>query len=434
MKYFGTDGIRGKAYEFITHKMAYSIGRSLGLLEKKMVVVARDTRESGLMIVEALKNGIIDAGLEVLDINILATPILAFMTIQNDCFGVMITASHNPYIDNGLKIFNRGLKTLPKEEKIVEDVIDGIIKLENVLGGEELAYYNPLDSYSSLFKDFHFKSKKNIVLDLANGATIKSAKFIFNQYCDNLDYIGDTPDGYNINKDVGSTHLDNLVNYVLNNKLDLGISFDGDGDRVLVVSKTGKIIDGDLLIYIFACYLKEIGKLSNNLVVLTKMSNLGIISALKEKGIETIQTDIGDKYVIRAMEEKDAILGGENSGHIINKYLFISGDGVLNAAFLLKILEEKNISIDELIKDVTFYPDRLYNIRDIDKSLVKDKRIIDLVNDISTRLGENGKVLVRASGTEPLIRISASAKTQEEVDRIIKTIEDKLNQIIHKKE
>ncbi|MCK5731604.1 MAG: phosphoglucosamine mutase, partial [Tenericutes bacterium] len=217
MKYFGTDGIRGKAYDFITHEMAYSIGRSLGLLETKMVVVARDTRESGIMIVKALKKGIIDAGLEVLDINILATPILAFMTIQNDCFGVMITASHNPYTDNGIKIFNRGMKTLPEEEKIVEDVIDGIIKLENISGGKELLYYNPLYSYSYLYKDFHFQSKKRIVLDLANGATIKSAKFIFNQYCHKLDYIGDSPDGVNINEGVGSTHLDNLICYVLNN-------------------------------------------------------------------------------------------------------------------------------------------------------------------------------------------------------------------------
>ena len=434
MKYFGTDGIRGKAFDFITVEMAYSVGRSLGLLEKKKVIVCRDTRASGLNIVKAIKRGVIDSGLEVLDIDILATPILAYMSLIHECYGVMVTASHNPYTDNGIKIFNKGYKTTPEEEQIIEDVIDGVTELKKANRGIELAYFNPLYTYGALYKNIQFKCKKKIVLDLANGATIKSAKFILNQTCSNLEYIGDEPNGYNINDNVGSTHIDKLRNYVLNNGFDIGISFDGDGDRVLVVDGEGTIIDGDLLIYIFATYLKEIGKLNNNLVVLTKMSNIGIIKALKEKGIETVQTDIGDKYVIKAMNELDATIGGENSGHIINKYLFISGDGVLNAAFLLMILVEKNTTIKELIKDVSFYPDRLHNIKNIDKSLVNDKRIIKLVDKIREDLGEEGKVLVRPSGTEPMIRISASAKTKEQVDNIIKIIEDKFKEIIKEKE
>jgi phosphoglucosamine mutase len=433
MKYFGTDGIRGKAYDFITKDMAYAVGRSLGLFESKKVIVARDTRESGHMIVKALKQGIIDAGLEVLDIDILATPILAYMTIKEDCHGVMITASHNPYQDNGLKVFNRGVKTAKEVEEKIEEVIDGVLKLDDVPKGKELEYFNPLYSYSALFKDFHCISDRRVVLDLANGATIKSAKFIFNQYCHNIEFIGDKPNGININDGVGSTHIDNISKFVIDNKYDLGISFDGDGDRLLVVDEEGRIIDGDLLIYIFACYLKEQGLLNNDLVVLTKMSNLGIVDALKNKGIKTIQTDVGDKYVLEAMSKYDATIGGENSGHVINRFLFASGDGVLNGAFLLKILEEKQTTISELIKDVTFYPDKLVNLRNYDKTICKDERLITLVDSIKAKLNDEGKVLVRPSGTEPLIRVSASAKTNELVNEIIDQIVNKIDEISKEK-
>ncbi len=429
MKYFGTDGIRGSAYDYITYEMAYAVGRSLGLLENKKVMIARDTRESGNMISRALKSGIIDAGLEVMDFGIIATPILAHMSIKEKCAGVMITASHNPYYDNGIKVFYKGKKTTEEQEIIIEAVIDGAIPLSVIAGGKELDFVDPLPLYNKLFKNIKVISQRKIILDLANGATISSAKYVFDKICKNVDYIGDKPDGLNINKGVGSTHIDSLASYVVELGYDLGFSFDGDGDRVLAVDHTGRIIDGDLLIYIIACYLKEKRLLNNNLVVLTKMSNLGIISALKAKGIETIQTDIGDKYVLEALSQKKATIGGENSGHIINRYLLDTGDGVLNAAFILKILEEKGVTIEQLIKDVTFYPDRLFNLRGIDRNLVNDPRIIELVETIQYHLGSEGKVLVRPSGTEPLVRISASAKTQEEVDAIIKEISEKFQEI-----
>ncbi len=429
MKYFGTDGIRGLAYDFITQEMAYSVGRSLGLIEKNKVIIARDTRESGLMISNAIKAGIIDAGLEVMDLDIIATPILAFVSIKEKCTAVMITASHNPYMDNGIKVFSKGKKTTEEQEIIIEAVIDGTIKLSNITGGKELEYVDPLPAYSKLFKPFKCVSGKRIVLDLANGAAIKSAKYIFNPICSDIDFIGDEPNGYNINEGVGSTHINELSTYVVQHKFDLGFSFDGDGDRVLAVDKNGDVIDGDLLIYIIACYLKEKHLLNNSLVVLTKMSNLGIISALKEKGIKTIQTDVGDKHVLQALAEKNATIGGENSGHIINRYLLDTGDGVLNAAFILKILEEKNVDISELIKDVTFYPDRLYNLRGFNRALAYDPRIIELVNTIQKELGTEGKVLVRPSGTEPFIRISASAKTIREVNGIIERISEKFKEI-----
>lgn len=434
MKYFGTDGIRGVAYEYITHDMAYAVGRSLGLLEQKKVVVSRDTRESGHMIVKAIKEGIIDAGLEVLDLDIQSTPVLAFMSIREQCFGVMITASHNPYHDNGIKVFNKGIKTLPVEEQVIEDVIDQKVMLDRIPGGKELPYVDPLPLYYSLYQDFITPLPIKIALDLANGASIKAAKFIFHHVSEELEFIGDNPDGYNINKDVGSTHLNFIQNFIRQEKFDIGFAFDGDGDRVLTVDRDGSIIDGDLMIYIFACYLQEKGLLKNNTVVLTKMSNMGIVEALEKRGIEVIQTDIGDKYVVQAMKDNDLILGGENSGHVINHHLFISGDGVLNAAFLIKILADTNKTLQELVADVSFYPDRLYNLRNTDKSIAKDQRIIDLVETIQSELKGKGKVLVRPSGTEPIVRISASARTIEQVDSIIQRIVDKFTEISKEKE
>ncbi|HOO44217.1 MAG TPA: phosphoglucosamine mutase, partial [Bacillota bacterium] len=303
-------------------------------------------------------------------------------SIIHDCYGIMVTASHNPYHDNGIKIFNRGKKTIEQEEQVIEDVIDRLVTLDEIPGGSEVEFFNPLTSYMSLYENVITRFNGEIVLDLANGATIKSAKHVFNKISSDVDFIGDNPNGKNINEGVGSTHLDNLVEYVVNNKKDIGFAFDGDGDRVLTVTSTGKVVDGDLMIYIFARYLKEKNLLDNDLVVLTKMSNLGIIEALESHGIRAILTDIGDKYVIKAMEEYGAILGGENSGHVINKHLFISGDGVLNASFMIKVINEMGLSLDQFVEEVTFYPDRLLNLRGVDKSLVKHHEIIALVNDI----------------------------------------------------
>jgi len=429
MKYFGTDGIRGIAFEFISLDLAYSVGRSMGILEKKKIIIARDTRESGKKIVEAIKSGIVDSGLEVLDIDILATPILALMTIKESCYGIMVTASHNPYQDNGIKIFNKGKKSIPQEEAIIEQVIDGKIVLKTLPGGKILPYINPIFDYSSLFKDIIVKSNLKITLDFSNGAAIKSGKYIFNMISDNLVFIGDEPNGKNINENVGSTHIEKLSEIVKSNKGDIGFAFDGDGDRVLTVDKNGKVIDGDLMIYIFASYLKKKNQLDNDTVILTKMSNLGIIDALEKQGIKVIQTDIGDKYVFRALDEYGSVLGGENSGHVINKNLFISGDGILNAAYLIKILHDCNCEIDSFINDVIIYPDRLFNLRDIDKSLVNDQRIISLVEKIKSELNGKGKVLVRASGTEPLVRISASAISINVVDEIIERIANKFKEI-----
>jgi phosphoglucosamine mutase len=426
MKYFGTDGIRGKAHDFITRDLSYKVGRSMELLENDLIVIGRDTRESGNMIVENLKRGIFDAGLRVLDLGIVATPILAYYSILKDCHGIMVTASHNPYQDNGIKIFSKGRKTNSEEEKKIENVINSKIVLDNKLHGEELYYENPLSEYFNLYEKFITTSKKKVILDLANGATVKSAKYIFDKITNHVEYIGDKPDGLNINENVGSTHIDNLVEAVVKRKFDVGFSFDGDGDRVLAVDKTGAIIDGDLMIYIIASYLHESNSLKNNTVVLTKMSNLGIIKALEKKGITVVQTKVGDKYVVDALHKLDAIVGGENSGHIINRNLFISGDGVLNAAYMIKIMEDKKSTLGELVGDLEMYPDSLVNLRNIDKSIIKDKELTTLVKTLKTELGHNGKILVRASGTEPLIRISVSAKTEDRMNEVSNIIIEKI--------
>lgn len=293
--------------------------------------------------------------------------------------------------------------------------------------GKEILNYNPLFSYFSLYESFITPTSLKIVFDLANGASIKPAKHVLLHVSNDIEFIGDEPNGFNINQNVGSTHMEHVVNYVKENKFDIGFAFDGDGDRVLTCDSSGNIIDGDLMIYIFAIYLKENNLLKNNTVVLSKMSNLGIIEALNSKDIKVVLSDVGDKYVLQEMEKHGSILGGENSGHVINKNLFISGDGLLNAVYLIKILTEKNTTLSELIKDVVFYPDRLYNLRNVDKTLVHHPKVISLINEITKELDGKGKVLVRASGTEPLIRISASARKMELVndiiDRIVKTLE-----------
>ncbi|MBI9008652.1 MAG: phosphoglucosamine mutase [Tenericutes bacterium] len=422
MKYFGTDGIRGKAYTDITRELSYRVGRSMELLERKLVIIGRDTRESGNMIVEELKKGILDAGLTVLDLEIVPTPLLAYYSILKNCHGIMVTASHNPYEDNGIKIFNKGRKTTIYEETEIEAVIDALTDLPKKALGEVAYYENPLKEYFALYSSFITKSKYKVALDLANGATVKSAKYIFNQITNHIKYIGDAPDGLNINLGVGSTHLEKLTELVKKEKFDVGFAFDGDGDRVLAIDKTGRVIDGDLMIYIIAVYLFEQNLLKNNTVVLTKMSNIGIIQALEEKGIKVVQTDVGDKYVVEALHNLDGVIGGENSGHIINRNLFISGDGVLNAAYLLKIMKEKSSTLGKLVQDVTLYPDSLVNLKNIDKTIINDKRIINLVNKYKKELGNKGKILVRASGTEALIRISVSAQTEEIMNHISNAI------------
>ncbi|MDA3931653.1 MAG: hypothetical protein PF513_02840 [Tenericutes bacterium] len=437
MKYFGTDGIRDKAEVILDKKVGYFIGKGIKLIKKnqKPVFIARDTRVSGESIVNDIKKGLIESGFDVYDLGMFSTPVLAFFSFKKKTHGIMVTASHNPYYDNGIKIFENGKKINLENEQILENVIEKNTKVDKAeKPGTEIEFKNPLDKYLKSYSGLLKKTNLKICLDLANGAAVKTAETVFSKITNDLFIIGNNPNGTNINEECGSTDLRNLQKKVIDEECDLGIAFDGDADRLLVVDNQGEAIDGDFVIYLFASYLKAHRKLKNKFVVLSKMCNIGIVQGLTEKSIDVIQTDVGDKYISKAIDENDGVLGGEGSGHIINKRLAATGDGVLNAAFLIKVLHYYKLPISNLKQQISYYPGKLVNLRDIDKNLVNNIKVKDIVNKHTRRLGDDGKVLVRPSGTEPLIRISVSARTEKQVDKIIKDIKETIEAVAKEEE
>ncbi|MCF7923548.1 MAG: hypothetical protein K9L64_00395 [Candidatus Izimaplasma sp.] len=429
MKYFGTDGIRDKAKVILNKKIGYFVGLSFSRFknDQKTIFIAMDTRESGDKIAGQIIKGLTYVGFDVYNIGVYPTPVLAYLSQLKNTYGIMITASHNPYFDNGIKIFDSGKKISEETEMLIEEVIDQKYKPKKANENGQVKKYNSvMKNYLNLYDGLLEKTDLNICLDLANGAAVSTVKDIFPQIADNLNIMSDNPTGKNINKNCGSTDLAQLREFVQVHNCDLGIAFDGDADRLMVLDNQGEVCDGDFLVYLFASYYKAHKLLKNDFVALSKMCNIGVINALKEKYIDVIQTKVGDKYISKALEENDGILGGENSGHIINKRLFSTGDGVLNAAFLIKVLNYYKIPLSNLKKQVVYYPDKLVNLKDIDKSLVDHPLIVDLVDQYRLELGNEGKVLVRASGTESLIRISVSAPTISRINRIIKDIKRNL--------
>jgi len=428
MKYFGTDGIRGKVLEFLTEELAYRVGRALSELPNLKMVIGRDTRESGSCLANSISCGAKSVGIDVCDIGIVSTPMLSFISAQLNAIGVMITASHNPYTDNGIKVFHRGMKLFAGEEQALEDVLSGVKEPAEIpVKGTDLPVVDALRMYEHLFDAILTPTNHRICFDTANGGTYAIAPLIFKNIVRNPVFTGNLPDGKNINESVGSTHLEHLIGVVRDFGLEYGFAFDGDGDRLLVVDGSGKIYDGDQLIYVIGTYLKSKGMLNDHTVVLTKMSNLGIIKAFERQHIEVILTDVGDKYVLETLETKNLSLGGESSGHIINRHLLNTGDGVLNSAYLIKIIEESKKSLAELTKDIVLFPEKMVNLKDVDKTLVNHPEVLSVIQIWKQKLGENGKIIVRASGTEPLIRVSVSASTLEIVEQcqkeIVNTIE-----------
>ncbi len=427
MKYFGTDGIRGVAYDFLTDSLAYKVGTSLVQLDNPCVMVGRDTRESGTMLANAIIAGAQSVGLNTLDIGVVSTPMLSYLCGKLGYIGIMITASHNPYQDNGIKVFMNGKKLFLSEEGALEAVLNDEIKIDPTLNlGRPLSMIDAFQLYEKLYQPLYVPTSLKIGLDLANGATYAVGKRIFQKVTSSLSIIADQPDGKNINLGVGSTHLEAILSLVKEHRLDVGFAFDGDGDRLMAVDALGHVFDGDMLIYVIGKYLKSKNLLNENTVVLSKMCNLGIIKAFERAEISVLQTDVGDKYVLEALETKNLTLGGENSGHVINRYLLNTGDGVLNACMLVKIMTEQHASLSELTEDIQMYPDRLVNLKNIDKALVNEPTVIATVERVKNRFGRDGKVLVRASGTEPLIRVSVQAPTEtqmnEAIDEIISSI------------
>ena len=410
-KYFGTDGIRGVAFEKLNSELAFRVGQAISnVLKSSTVVIGMDTRESSPMLAYSIANGVLSSGYDVLFAGVVSTPMIAHYSKKNGLVGVMITASHNPFMDNGIKVFNKGFKMLDEDELMIEDFIDhgkplihpfGKITLSNDIKEEYLKIYNQFDLKPTSLK---------IGFDSANGATYQISREVIDKLNPSSIQINYQPDGRNVNVDSGSTHPEAIINLVKSKKLDIGFSFDGDGDRILVVDSQGTPYDGDMLIYIIGTYLKKINKLNHDTVVLTKMSNPGILKALSDQKIKYSLTDVGDKYVADEMLTKGYTIGGESSGHIILSHLLHSGDGLLVAIYLLHILSELNKTLPELIKSVVLYPIKTINIKNINKAVLKKDSVISKVTETKEKLGQNSLLLVRASGTEPLVRVTISSK------------------------
>lgn len=415
MKYFGTDGIRGIPNEKLTVDLVTKLGMALTALNNKNVVLATDTRLSKDMLAQAISAGALSKGLNVEFLGVIPTPALIYYSYVHKATGIMITASHNPYTDNGIKVLKNGIKLSEDDELKIESLIDNP-KEDKTEIGKYIINDNAKEEYVDFIKKNIIKTNLKIVLDTANGATYKTAEMIFRDITSNLTIIANNPDGYNINNGCGSTHLELLKKKVLETKADIGFAFDGDGDRVLAVDRNGNTIDGDMLIYILARYLKQNNKLNNNSIALSMMSNLGLIKSLNKYGINVIETNVGDKYIVKSLFENHLSVGGENSGHIILPDLFHTGDGVFVASQIIKILEETNTSINDWLKDVKMYADKMVNIKVNDKKAVlNNQKLFDTVDEIKKELKYDCKIIIRASGTEDLIRVSVMAQNEADV-------------------
>ena len=425
-KYFGTDGIRGIAGESLTADLSFKVGKALGrlLTEKKehpKVIIGRDTRISCDMIEQALTAGLTSTGVNVMTVGTIPTPAIAYLTktIETDS-GIMISASHNPYQDNGIKIFGPdGFKLTDDQELEIEHLIDNTDEIKNasfekigkLYSGNELTQKYIQHIKQSISGDL---SRIKIALDCANGATTGVAPFIFGDLEADIETIGCKPNGININDNVGSTKIDTIANFVKENNVDVGFAFDGDGDRVLAVDSKGNIVDGDKIMFILAKHLKEQGELKDNMVVSTVMSNIGFYKAIEENGLQSVKTAVGDRYVVEEMRNNDYSLGGEQSGHIILMNYATTGDGILTAVKLANIIKTSGKSLEELAGEVSIYPQKLVNIKVIDKkSAMEDVEILAECEKVEEELEGNGRILLRASGTENLIRVMVEASSDE---------------------
>jgi phosphoglucosamine mutase len=439
-KYFGTDGIRGRANESLTVQTAFAVGSYLGYLFSKQskgrILIGRDTRISSTMFEAAITAGATAAGCDVYTLKVAPTPAIAFLVKSEgfDC-GVMISASHNPYYDNGIKVFDKnGSKLSASIENEIERYIDGEMSIDFVHDGkigQSFDYTKGLDSYlnwmASLF-DFECQ-KKRIVIDCANGSAVATAeRMLIRLNCDVI-ALHNVPDGININTECGSTHPAHLQKTVVELGADVGFAFDGDADRLIAVDEFGNLIDGDKILYACGLHLKKYHGLNKNSIVTTVMSNLGLYKALEREDINFIQTQVGDKYVYEQMLLQDVKLGGEQSGHIIFKDHATTGDGLLTACKLLEVMADTGQSLASLTEPVAVFPQLLKNVRVNDKQAVmEDANLKEKIRELEEELHGNGRILVRPSGTEPLVRVMVEAQSEElcvqlvgEVVELIKT-------------
>lgn len=437
-KYFGTDGVRGEANVELTPELAFKLGRFGGYVlsqhatEAPKVFVGRDTRISGAMLEAALIAGLLSVGIHVYKLGVLATPAVAYLVkTEGASAGVMISASHNPALDNGIKFFGGdGFKLDDDKEAEIEALLDAsedTLPRPSAEGlGTVVDYPEGLRKYEAyLVSTGTAIEGMKVALDTANGAASTSARQIFADLGAQITVIGETPDGLNINLNVGSTHPEALQELVKESQSAIGLAFDGDSDRLIAVDENGEIVDGDKIMYIIGKYLSEKGQLAQNTIVTTVMSNLGFHKALDREGINKAVTAVGDRYVVEEMRKSGYNLGGEQSGHVILMDYNTTGDGQLSAVQLTKIMQETGKSLSQLASEVTIYPQKLVNIRV--ENTMKDKAmevpaIKAIIDKMEEEMAGNGRILVRPSGTEPLLRVMAEAPTTEEVDYYVDTI------------
>ncbi|WP_096225942.1 phosphoglucosamine mutase [Geobacillus sp. FJAT-46040] len=438
-KYFGTDGVRGVANRELTPELAFQIGRCGGYVltksaERPKVLIGRDTRISGHMLEGALVAGLLSIGVEVMRLGVISTPGVAYLTKALGAqAGIMISASHNPVQDNGIKFFGPdGFKLSDEQEAEIEALIDSAEDmLPRPIGaglGQVNDYFEGGQKYLQYLKqtiDEEDFSGMKIALDCAHGATSSLATYLFADLDADVVTMGASPNGLNINEGVGSTHPEALAAFVKEKGADVGLAFDGDGDRLIAVDERGNIVDGDQIMYICAKYLKETGRLKHQTVVSTVMSNLGFYKALEAQGIKSVQTAVGDRYVVEEMKKNGYNLGGEQSGHIIFLDYNTTGDGMLTALQLVNIMKIKGKPLSELAGEMKKYPQLLVNVRVKDKEkAMENEQVKKVIAEVEAEMNGNGRVLVRPSGTEPLVRIMAEAQTEEACRAYVERIAD----------
>ncbi len=434
-KYFGTDGFRGEANVDLTVEHAYKVGRYLGYYYGKQhedgkahVVIGKDTRLSSYMFEYSLVAGLTASGADVYLMHVTPTPSVSYIvrTGDFDC-GIMISASHNPYYDNGIKVINgQGYKLEAAIENEIEQYIDGELgeipfaKKDSI--GKTTDYTmgrNRYIGYLLTIPTRPFKGMR-IGLDCANGASYLVAKSVYDALGAKTYVINNEPNGTNINTDCGSTHIDKLQAFVKEKGLDVGFAFDGDADRCLAVDDKGEIVDGDKILYVCGRYLKDKGELNNNTIVTTIMSNLGLYKALDKKGINYEKTAVGDKYVFENMMEHGHSIGGEQSGHIIFSKYATTGDGVLTSLMIMETILGRKVKLSELFNSLTIYPQLLVNVKVSSKDAVmNDADVLKLNDEIAAELGDDGRLLLRQSGTEPVIRVMVEAATDELCEKYV---------------
>ena len=460
-KYFGTDGFRGEANETLTADHAYQVGRFLGWYFGEMkrragderaprIVIGKDTRRSSYMFEYSLVSGLVASGADAYLLHVTTTPSVAYIARVDgfEC-GIMISASHNPYYDNGIKLINgQGEKMEDSVIALVEDYLDGNLVLfgkkwdqvpfaKRDKIGRTVDYVSGRNRYIGYLISLGLYSFKGVKvgLDCANGSAWNIAKSVFDALGAKTYVINAEPNGTNINLNAGSTHIEGLQKFVVENGLDVGFAYDGDADRCLCVDEKGQVISGDHILYVYGRYMKDRGKLTNNTVVTTVMSNFGLYKAFDELGIDYAKTAVGDKYVYEYMMTNGCRLGGEQSGHIIFSKYASTGDGILTSLKMMEVMMARKQPMSELTRDLKIYPQVLKNVRVRDKAAAQaDEAVREAVQQVADALGDTGRILVRESGTEPLIRVMVEAESEEQchayVDQVVDVIRARGHELV----